>query len=70
MQVYIKNKKDREKWQYLLKLEIGFAKIKEWFLNSKNCPKVSSYKSSKSTNSKKYQKIYINRQAHRRNPAI
>ncbi|CAG5087365.1 Oidioi.mRNA.OKI2018_I69.PAR.g11527.t1.cds [Oikopleura dioica] len=31
MQVYIKNKKDREKWQYLLKLEIGFAKIKEWF---------------------------------------
>ena len=31
MQVYIKNKKDREKWQYLLKLEIGFAKIKERF---------------------------------------
>jgi len=29
MQVYIKNKKDREKWQFLLKLEIGFAKIKD-----------------------------------------
>jgi len=31
MQVYIKNKKDREKWQFLLKLEIGFAKIKHEF---------------------------------------